>query len=321
MNTAIRGLAHYLPERIVDNAWLAKQCGIDRAFLNEKVGIRCRHIAAENEATSSMAIRAAQRLIEKTGVAPETFDLLIVCTQNPDYRLPTTACLVQAQIGSSSQCAALDINLGCSGYVYALALADGMLKARYARHALLLMADQYSRLIDYQDKNTAALFGDAATATWLAPGQDGVGIVDVMLNTDGRGAMNLVAPNSGVVRDPTRSKYLFMDGREIFRFAITTVPVAVRALLDRHQLDTAQIRAFIFHQANQYLLREIQKQLALRDDQMVIEMADTGNTVSSTIPLALEPRFDRGDYRSGDRLVFCGFGVGLSWGTLLYVVP
>jgi 3-oxoacyl-[acyl-carrier-protein] synthase-3 len=319
MPCKISQIEFYLPAKVMDNEYLQSQFGIDRDFLEDKIGIKERRIAGDNEPTSEMAYQASSKLLAADPALREAIGLLIICTQTPDYRLPTTACILQHRLGLSTQCLAFDLNLGCSGFVYCLAVAGACLGSGLARKALLVMADQYSRLIDRTDKNTVSLFGDAASAAVVEISDDGSGVVDQDFGTDGSGAGSLIAYNSGVVRQADKSSCLYMNGREIFKFSITVVPATVGRVLERNGLAVGDIRFYVFHQANKYLLKEIQKIMGIRDDQLIIDLEYTGNTVSSTIPIALGNLIKSGSLRKGDRIILCGFGVGLSWGTMLYV--
>jgi 3-oxoacyl-[acyl-carrier-protein] synthase-3 len=318
MNYKIDSCAYYLPERIIDNEFLSRSAGIDMDFLENKVGIRKRHIAGQEETTSDMAVKAALNLFNGRKINREIIDLVIVCTQNPDYRLPTTACIVQERLKLKKSCISFDINLGCSGFVYSMAVAGNFIKTGMAEKALLIMADQYSKIIDYSDKNTASLFGDAASAIVIGPCPNTEGVLDASYGTDGSSYDKLIAYNSGVKIDPEKSGYIFMDGREIFKFSIQVVPASVKTMLRKHNLKISDIKYFIFHQANKYILTEIQKRLEINDNQMIIDLEDYGNTISSTIPIAYKNILDKGMISNGDILIFCGFGVGLSWGTILY---
>ena len=318
MNYYIKHIEYYLPERVIDNDYLSKECGIDVQFLENKVGIKNRHIASENESTSDMAFNAASILFSENKIKIEDIDLLVLCTQNPDYTLPTTACIVQNKLGLKNSCLAFDINLGCSGFPYSLVIAGNFIKTGMITNALIIMADQYSKAINYKDKNTAAIFGDAASSAIISPCDDHFGVVDCIFGTDGSNADKLIVPNSGVCKNPKESNYLFMDGREIFKFSITIVPRSVNEILQRNDLNIKDIKYFVFHQANKYMLSEIQKKLNISESQMVIDMENYGNTVSSTIPIAYKNLSKREKLTKGDLIIFSGFGVGLSWGTILY---
>jgi len=317
MNYKIESIAFYLPEKIITNKYLAEEAGIDVEFLENKIGIKERRIAV-NETVSEMSAKAITKLLDATGIDKSEIDLLLICTQNPDYKLPTTACLVQntLQLRASSIC--FDVNLGCSGFTYSLPIAGNFIKTGIVKKALLVMSDQYSKLINYKDKNTASLFGDAASAILLTACNENEGVLDIDFGTDGSGGQNLIAFNSGTVQQSDKNTELYMNGREIFKFSITVVPESVNKILSKNNLKVTDIKHFIFHQANKYMLGEIKKKLQLTDNQMIIDMENYGNTVSSTIPIALKNLMDKNELKKGDLLVFSGFGVGLSWGTVLY---
>jgi 3-oxoacyl-[acyl-carrier-protein] synthase III len=316
MNYYIKQIEYYLPERVIDNNYLSKECGIDAQFLENKVGIKKRHIAAVDETTSDMAFKSAIKLFSDN--RKEDIELLLVCTQNPDFTLPTTACIVQHKLGLKNSCLAFDINLGCSGFIYSLVIAGNFIKTGMVKNALIIMADQYSRAINLKDKNTASIFGDAASSALITACDNNFGVIDAVFGTDGSNADKLIVYNSGVDKNPGKSNFLFMDGREIFKFSITIVPQSVNEILFRNNLSTKHIKYFVFHQANKYMLQEIQKKLNIENSQMVIDMEDYGNTVSSTIPIAYKNLCSKNKLTKDDLVIFSGFGVGLSWGTILY---
>lgn len=318
MNYYIETASYFLPEIIIDNNQLHEKAGIDPVFLESKVGIKKRHILSENETTSDLAVNAAKKLFTENDIDPGSIEVLIVCTQNPDFRLPTTACIVQERLGLKTSCIAFDVNLGCSGFVYSMVIAGNFIKSGISSNALIIMADAYSKIIDYKDKNTASLFGDAGSATLLNSCEEGAGVLAFDFGTDGKGADKLIAYNSGVCRTPEKPPYLFMDGREIFKFSITVVPQSINSLLEKSGFQIGDIRYFIFHQANKYMLTEIQKKLSIPEEKMVFDLEDYGNTVSSTIPIALSNLLEKNSIKKGDFLVLSGFGVGLSWGSILY---
>jgi 3-oxoacyl-[acyl-carrier-protein] synthase III len=318
MNYKIQDIEYYLPERIIDNQYLNKKLRIDNDFLENKIGIKTRHIAADNETTSDMATKAVRILAERSNLKLDTIDLLILCTQNPDYKLPTTACIVQNNLQLKTSTISFDINLGCSGFIYSLVIAGNFLKSGMAKCGIIIMVDQYSKLIDYNDKNTASLFGDAASASLIVPCADSEGVIDANFGTDGSNADKLIAFNSGVAINLEKNKFIYMDGREIFKFSVQVVPASVNEILIKNKLKIEDIRYFIFHQANKYMLTEIQKRLEISDNQMIIDLEDYGNTVSSTIPIAYKNVLKKGELKKDDLIIFCGFGVGLSWGTILY---
>ena len=318
MNYFINKIEYYLPEKIIDNVFLESECGIERGFLENKIGIKFRHLAEKNESVSDMSFKAAKKLIDVNNIDAESIDLLLVCTQNPDYKLPTTACIVQDKLKLKTSCIAFDVNLGCSGFVYSVIIAGNFIKSNLIKNALIIMADQYSKIINYKDRNTAPLFGDAASAILISESNEKNGVIDVDFGTDGSGAENLIAYNSGVVRDDNKSSFLYMNGREVLKFSITAVPESIAKILERNKLTTKDVKYFVLHQANKYLLQEISKALGVADEQMIIDLENYGNTVSSTIPIALKNLVDKNCLQKGDLIILSGFGVGFSWGTILY---
>lgn len=318
MNYFINKIEYYLPEKIIDNVFLESECGIEKGFLENKIGIKFRHVAEKNESVSDMSFKAARKLIDVNNIDAESIDLLLVCTQNPDYKLPTTACIVQDKLKLKTSCIAFDVNLGCSGFVYSVIIAGNFIKSNLIKNALIIMADQYSKIINYKDRNTAPLFGDAASAILISESNEKNGVIDVDFGTDGSGAENLIAYNSGVVRDNDKSSFLYMNGREVLKFSITSVPESIAKILERNKLTPKDVKYFVLHQANKYLLQEISKALGVADEQMVIDLERYGNTVSSTIPIALKNLVDKNCLHKGDLIILSGFGVGFSWGTILY---
>jgi len=318
MNYQIKQIEYYLPDGIIDNEFLRKEYGFDPEFLKNKVGIERRHVSGKNETTSDMAIKSALKLFKESNIKKESIDLLLLCTQNPDFTLPTTACIVQHKLGLKNSCLAFDVNLGCSGFVYSLVIAGNFIKTGMISNALLIMADQYTKTIDYKDRNTASIFGDAASSALITSCDEGFGVIDAVFGTDGSNADKLIVYNSGVNINPDKSNFLFMDGREIFKFSITVIPQSVNELLSRNNLSVKDIKYFVFHQANKYMLGEIQKKLNIHDSQMIVDMEDYGNTIASTIPIAYKNLCSQNKAKKNDLIIFSGFGVGLSWGTILY---
>ncbi|MFW9990326.1 MAG: 3-oxoacyl-ACP synthase III family protein, partial [Candidatus Odinarchaeota archaeon] len=261
MNYRISAVEYYLPNRVIDNQYLCKISGIDMNFLVNKVGIMHRHVADTDESTSDMAVKAAEKVILKNNIDRKSIDIIVICTQNPDYKLPTTACIVQNKLGLKTTCIAFDLNLGCSGFVYTLAVVGNFIKVGMSKLALIIMVDQYSKIIDYSDKNTASLFGDAASAAIIESCPDDQGVIDTSFGTDGSNFDKLIVYNSGTVKDVDKNNYLYMDGREIFKFSITIAPNSIRDILSKNRLCINDIQLFILHQANKYMLSEIQKEL------------------------------------------------------------
>jgi 3-oxoacyl-[acyl-carrier-protein] synthase-3 len=293
--------------------------------IESKTGIRERHIAAPDETALDLARPCAAAVIDAVGSAE--IGALLFCTQSPDYLLPTTACLLQHQLGLPTTTAAFDINLGCSGFVYGLAVAKGLISGGVARKVLLVTADTYTKYCNAQDKSTRAIFGDGAAAT-LIEACDSEGIGEFVLGTDGSGHSNLIVPQGGLRArfDPgaveltdedgnTRSgNNLYMNGPEIFNFTIQAVPKVVREVLEKNHCTAEDLDYVVFHQANRFMLEHLRRKLPFPPEKFHNDLLHTGNTVSSTIPIALKDAWDRGLVASGSRILAVGFGVGYSWG-------
>lgn len=321
----IRSVAGHLPSRQVTNDDLARQHpDWDMSKMEAKTGIRSRFVASPEECASDLAFEACQKLFAQPCCEREAVDYLLFCTQSPDYYLPTSACLLQERLGLRTDIGAMDFNLGCSGYVYGLSLAKGLVETGQARNVVLVTADTYSKFIDADDRSLVGLFGDAGTATWIEAVDDGVThIGPFVFGTDGAGAPNLIVKNGGL-RHPRSSASegrvscpVFMNGPEIFNFAIRVVPDCVRRLLVSAELQPEQVDWFVFHQANLYMLEHLRKRLAVPQEKFLLRLADGGNTVSSTIPLVLEEAMARGQFRQNDNILITGFGVGYSWGGVM----
>jgi 3-oxoacyl-[acyl-carrier-protein] synthase-3 len=329
----IADIACYLPPTVLDNEGLSREIeGWSPQKILEKTGIRERHIAAEGECASDLAAAAAGRLFASGSCAPAEVDFILLCTQSPDYFLPTTACLLQERLGIPTSAGALDFNLGCSGYVYGLGLAKGLIETGQARTVLLLTAETYSKFLGGQDRSVRTLFGDAAAATLLRGrdgGEEAVGPFD--FGTDGAGAANLIVPTGGLrrrrepeaplVTDAGGNRRtvndLSMNGPEIFTFTLRVVPPTVERLLVKAGKSAPDVDLYVFHQANRYMLEHLRKKLEIPQDRFVISVEACGNTVSSSIPIALADAARDGRLTRGALVMLVGFGVGYSWGGAL----
>lgn len=323
----IKGISYYLPKKIVTNEELVVDFPEwQPEKVSQKVGIYQRHIAAENETASDMAYAAAVKLFEEYHIAREKIDFILFCTQSPDYFLPTTACLLQSQLGLRTDIGALDYNLGCSGCVYGLALAKGLIQAGIARNILLLTAETYTKYIHPKDKGNRSIFGDGAAAALIST--DGFAkIGEFSLGTDGKGCENLIVKTGGA-RYPMReneiqvdangyfkaSDYLYMNGHEIFTFSLDAVPPLITQTLICNNIKKDNINLFVFHQANKFMLNTIRKVCAIPKEKFYINLENTGNTVSSTILIALKNAIQEQSIGSGQQVLIAGFGVGYSWG-------
>ncbi len=329
MQTAkIKAISYYLPEDILGNDQINKdfpEWSIDK--ISSKTGIVGRHISDKNEFTSDMAIKAATKLFDEYNISPKEIDFILLCTQSPDYFLPTTACLVQDKLGIPTTAGALDFNLGCSGYVYGLALAKGLISSNVAKNVLLITSETYSKFIHPKDKSNKTIFGDAASATLIST--DGFAdIMDFELGTDGSGAENLIVKN-GAIRNPSltgvdiadefgnikNDNNLFMNGSEIFNFTSNAVPLLINKVLEKNNISNIEIDLFVFHQANKFILNHLRKKLDIPEDKFYIYLENCGNTVSSTIPIALKESIK--ENKVNGNILLAGFGVGYSWGSCI----
>lgn len=322
--------AFALPNEILDNNALETLYNDPKwsaSKIYRKTGIRSRPVV-KDEFVSDLAVGAAERLFEEHGIDRSTIDFLLLCTQSPDYFLPTTACLVQDRLGLPVTTGALDFNLGCSGFVYGLALAQGLLIAGTASKVLLIMSETYTRHIHPLDKSVRTIFGDAATAT-LLDADDLPRIGKFVLGTDGSGAPNLIVPAGGMAhpRSEETAKeetdeagnvrsmdHIYMNGPEIFSFTLRAVPDLVRRTLEKNELSDDEIDLYVFHQANRFILENLRDRLEIPEERFYIDVEETGNTVCATIPIALRNALDKGVIREGSKVLLAGFGVGYSYG-------
>jgi 3-oxoacyl-[acyl-carrier-protein] synthase-3 len=319
---SITSAEYHLPEKLLSNDELAKLFPEWPATkIEEKLGIVSRAIAADDEFSSDLAVKAAEKLFASGVCSPSEIDFVLLCTQTPDYLLPPSACLIQKRLGIPKTAGALDFNLGCSGYIYGLGLAKGLIETRQARNLLLLTGETYSKLLAPGDKSTRTLFGDAGTAT-LITGRESEkeALGPFTYGTDGSGAEYLIV--RGARRGPLstfgdKKLCLEMNGGEIFTFSVREVSDAVGKLLQASQLHQDSIDLFIFHQANAYMLSFLKRKCCIPDDKFYIWYATVGNTVSNTIPIALHHALADGRIQPGMTVMLVGFGVGLSWGACI----
>lgn len=320
----IKAIASALPDWIVDNQSIGEWSGLDKAMLDDKIGVHRRHFLRHDETGTDLCIRAVQRLAtENNDFDPARIGLLIVVTQNPDYQLPHNSALLQHRLGLPNDAACFDISLGCSGFVYALSVAKGFMLAEDVAEALIVTCDPYSKCMASNNRDVIGLFGDAACVTWLR--SDGTGRIGRgVFGTDGSGSQNLIIKAGGaamphahldkafVAVPSDAERFLHMNGRAIFNFMISRAPAAVGACLGRNRLERDSVDFFVFHQASRFLLETLRDRMGLDPARVPIAMEMTGNTVSSSIPLVVEGLLQKEDL-TGRTVLVCGFGVGLSW--------
>lgn len=323
----IKGISYYLPEKVVTNEELLQEFpewSVDKVA--KKVGVNSRHLAGVSETAGDMAEKAARNLFAEYGVSPEEIDFILLCTQSPDYFLPSTACILQNRLGIPTSAGALDYNLGCSGCVYGMAMAKGLIAGGIAKNVLLLTAETYNKYLHPSDKSNRSIFGDGAAACLISTeGMAEIG--DFSLGTDGSGAEKLIV-RTGAARysKPTGKNevddeghtryddYLYMDGGGIFNFTLDAVPAMMKDILLKNSMTSEEVDYYVFHQANKFMLNTIRKVCVLPKDKFYVNLEETGNTVSSTVMIALKQCLDAGTINKGMSVMVAGFGVGLSWG-------
>ena len=287
-------------------------------LIQQKTGIYQRHIASDDEFASDLGVAAAEKLIEQYDIDRSTIDFLLFCTQTPDCPLPTTSCLMQQRLGLSTDCGALDFNLGCSGYVYGLSLADGLIKSGAAKRVLFVTAETYTKYIDRNDRSLRTIFGDGAAAS-LIEASDTPSLQHFKFGTDGSGADMLLLTKSGPRQPmPPRNRHrwdsdLYMDGPSLISFTVDAIPGLVDDILGKAGVDKSDVSYFLMHQATDKILSELAQRINVPQDQVPIRLSHVGNTVSSTLPILIQQMRDSGDLKAGMQNLLVGFGVGLSW--------
>lgn len=319
---AIGPISVYLPEVVETNDQLkAEHPEWDMELIYEKTGIGTRHIARPDECSSDLGVEAAERLFREHEIARESIDFLLLCTQTPDYPLPTTACLMQQRLGLPTRVGAFDFNLGCSGFVYGVAVANGLVQSGVARRVLLITAETYSKYIHPEDRSLRTIFGDGAAAT-LIEARDRPSLTGFCFGTDGGGADTLLVTKGGCrpAADAHRPRHrqrwasdLYMDGPSLIGFTVGAIPKLVDDIITAAGADRQAIDYYLFHQATRKMLVQLQQRMDIAPQHMPIVLEDCGNTVSSTIPIVIDRMRRDGRLRPGHRSLLVGFGVGWSW--------
>lgn len=331
MKVYIKAISYYLPDKVVTNDELLKEFpewSIDKVAA--KVGVNSRHLASEKETAGDLAEKAAKKLFEEYNIDPQSIDFLLLCTQSPDYFLPSTSCILQNRLGLRTNIGAFDYNLGCSGCVYGLAIAKGLIAGGIAKNVLLLTAETYNKYLHPADKSNRSIFGDGAAAC-LVSTEGFAEIGEFVMGTDGSGAEHLIVKTGAsrqksstelsVIDDEGHTRYddyIYMNGGAIFNFTLEAVPALMTQVLEKNELNKENIDYYVFHQANKFMLNTIRKVCVLPKDKFYVNLETTGNTVSSTVMIGLKDCIDSGTMKPGMNVMITGFGVGLSWaGTLL----
>jgi 3-oxoacyl-[acyl-carrier-protein] synthase-3 len=315
-------IAIHFPTQVeTADVWQAEHPEWHIPELMEKTGIQCRYIAGPDETAADLAYQACQKLFSQNNIDPASIDYLMLCTQSPDYPLPTTACLLQDRIGMRTNSGAIDFNLGCSGFVYGLGLAQGLIASQQCKRILLVTAETYTKYVDQDDRALRPIFSDAAAAT-LIESSPTPSLLGFEFGTDGKGADTLIVSDGGARSDhqaiqPKRRKRwnsrLYMDGQSLMDFTVVAIPELIRSILAKSQLSLPEIHQLLMHQATRKMLEMLQQALGVDDKRLPIRLANRGNTVSSTLPILIEDLRAEGVIQPGQNHLLIGFGVGWSW--------
>jgi len=314
----IIGTGSYLPERVLTNEELARSVDTSDEWIRDRTGIRQRHIAAEGQTTSDLAFEAATRALAAAGVDAREIDLLVVGTTTPDLVFPSTACLLQHRLGANG-CTAFDVNAACSGFMYALGVADKFIRSGSVRTALVVGAETLTRLLDWDDRNTCVLFGDGAGAVVLRADSE-AGILSTHLHADGGHKHLLYTPvgvSAGFKDEKNHGMKVLMSGSEVFKVAVKTLDAVVEETLAANGLDKSAIDWLIPHQANLRIIKATAKRLAMPMDRVVVTVDQHGNTSAASVPLALDFAVQSGKIQRGELLLLEAFGGGFTWGSAL----
>jgi 3-oxoacyl-[acyl-carrier-protein] synthase-3 len=318
----VLGTGHSYPEGILTNADLAKIVETSDEWITTRTGIKQRRKAAPDEYTSLFAVRAARQAIERARLDPADIDLLLCATVTPDQILPSTGCIVQAELGANNA-AAMDIVAACSGFLYGVSLADSMIRTGQVRNAVVVGAEILTQYVDYTDRQTCVLFGDGAGAAVLGPVDNGRGILASRIKSDGRYEEQLFSPGGGTRRKPTADTlaagdhYFKMKGNELFKVAVRSMAEVSRAVLEEAGVKSSDISLFIPHQANQRITEAVADRLKVDMSRVYSNIAVHGNTSSASIPIALDECVEAGRIKEGDLVLMASFGGGVTWGAVL----
>jgi 3-oxoacyl-[acyl-carrier-protein] synthase-3 len=315
MFSKVVGTGGYLPAQVVSNEELAKRVDTSDEWIRTRTGIRQRHIAAADEQTSDLARAAAVEALATAGLAPSEVDLIVVATTTPDMVFPSTACILQSKLGARNG-PALDVQAVCSGFVYGLAVADLMVKSGRVRNALVVGAEVYSRILDWNDRGTCVLFGDGAGAILLVPAAN-PGVISAHLHADGHYRDILAVPGTVANGAVSGRPLLTMEGNTVFKFAVKVLAEVALEALNANELPTSAIDWLILHQANLRIMDATAKKLHLPPEKMVITVDKHANTSAASIPLALDCAVRDGRVRSGHHVMLAGVGGGFTWGSVL----
>lgn len=311
---AIIGIGSALPEKVLTNRDIEKIVDTTDEWITDRTGIKERRIADEKTATSDLAYEAGKKALESANIPPEKIDLIIVTTSSPDMLFPSTACIVQDKL-KANNAAAFDLSAACTGFNYGLAVASSLIESNIYKHILVIGADTLTKYLDWKDRNTCVLFGDGAGAVLLEARSDGTGILSNYLMASGSGGKYLIMPGGGS-RDPEikKSRYIWMDGKEVFKFAVSVLPESVKKVTEKAGINISDIDLLIPHQANIRIIDFALKKLGLSKEKAYVNLDRYGNTSAASIPIALDEATRNKRIKKGDIVVLAGFGAGLTYG-------
>ncbi|UCF63709.1 MAG: ketoacyl-ACP synthase III [bacterium] len=319
----ISGIGHYVPSKVLDNQELEKMVETTDEWIISRTGIKERRILEDGKASSFMGALAAKVALENAGVAPEELDLIVVATVTPDMFFPSTACLIQHEIGAKNAWG-VDVNGACTGFLYATAMGAQFIESGRYQKVLIVGSDKMSSITDYTDRNTCVLFGDAAAAVVLEPSTEpDTGILDYILKSDGSGQNFLYMKGGGSLHPAThetvenKMHYIYQDGRTVFKFAVTGMADVTEQIVKKHNIKSEEIKLFIPHQANLRIIDAAAQRVKLPPEKVLINIDKYGNTTAATIPLGLSEAYNDGRIQKGDYIIFAAFGAGFTWGSML----
>ncbi|WP_050182716.1 beta-ketoacyl-ACP synthase III [Domibacillus robiginosus] len=304
MNAGIWGMGRYIPDQVITNFDLEKRMDTSDEWIRTRTGIEERRIAEDEIGTVHMAAKAAEKAIQHAGINPEEIDLIITATVTPDHSFPSVSCEIQHEIGAVNA-AAMDISAACAGFMYGIVTGKQFIETGAYKHVLVIGAEKLSNLIDWEDRNTAVLFGDGAGAAVLGPVAEGRGILSFELGADGRGGKHLY-----------EDKYVKMNGREVFKFAVRQMGESSISVIEKAGLQKEDIDFLMPHQANIRIMESARERLGLSPEKMSVTVNQFGNTSSASIPLTMVEELENGRIKEDDVIVMVGFGGGLTWGAI-----
>ena len=322
ISAKITAVGHYVPEKILDNFELEKIVDTNNEWILSRTGIRERHIAAKDEVTSDLSVKAVEELLEKRGIAASEIDLLIVATVTPDMMFPSTAALVLDKLGVKTAWG-FDLSGACSGFLYALSAGNAFIRSGAAKKVVVVGADKMTSILDYSDRNTCILFGDGAGAVLLEPDTEGYGIMDEIMYTDGHGGNYLYMKGGGSLNPATHETvdaklhYIYQDGKSVFKYAVKGMQEVSEEILVKNGLKGEDLALFIPHQANLRIIDATAQRIGLDPSRVLVNIDKFANTTAATIPLGIWDAMEDGRLERGDLLLLAAFGAGFTWGSTL----